>query len=88
MPVDAVVPARANGVLLIGVGLVDWLARGVVGPPLRWLLWVNIVVRGAQTLIHGLGAAMLPPTGFAFLVAAAGGDIALIVVFARPLRRA
>jgi len=90
MPIEGLVPARSNGVLLVGVGLIDWLARGAVGPPLRGLLWGNIFIRVAETLLNGweLAAGMLPPTASGVLVAAAGVDIALIVMFALALRRA
>jgi len=55
-----------------------------------WVALGNIFIRVAETLLNGweLAAGMLPPTASGVLVAAAGVDIALIVMFALALRRA
>ena len=37
-PDVALIQARDTGVLLIGLGVINWLARGAVGAPLRGLL--------------------------------------------------
>jgi hypothetical protein len=46
VPNEGLILARDAGVLLIGLGVIDWMAREAVGDPLRGLLWGNIVISG------------------------------------------
>jgi hypothetical protein len=83
--------ARDVGVLAIGVGLIDWLARDAVGAPLRGLLWANILIRIAAGVLTGLeiAAGVLPVTTFGGPAAVTYlTSIALIVMFGLALRRA
>jgi hypothetical protein len=89
-PNEALVPTRDLGTLLIVLGMIDWLARAAVGPPLRGLLWANIIRPAASMVVNGweIGAGMVPATVLGgLLVAGFGVDIALIIVFAMALRR-
>ncbi len=74
---------------LIVLGMIDWLAREAVGPPLRGLLWGNIIRPAASMVVNGweLGAGMVPTTVLGAL-AGFGLNIALIVMFALALQRA
>ena len=90
-PNEGLVPERDSGVLLIGVGVMDWLARKTVGAPLRGLLWRNLFVRVAALAVNGwdLAAGMLPASPPGLVSGALGGfSIASIIVFALALRRA
>lgn len=44
-PTEALILSRDAGVLLIGLGIINWMARDALGPPLRGLLWGNIFIR-------------------------------------------
>ena len=91
MPTEGLVPARDVGVLLSGVGIIDWLARDAVGTPLRGLLWGNIFIRAVEMVVNvwEIAAGLIVTTmGGASLAATLGLNIALIVVFALALRRA
>jgi hypothetical protein len=90
-PNAALVPERDSGVLLIGVGVIDWLARNALGAPLRGLLWGNIFIRVAALAVNGwdLAAGMLPPNPRGVLGGAFGVlSLASIVMFALALRNA
>jgi hypothetical protein len=88
-PSEALVPARDSGVLLIGVGIIDWLARDAVGAPLRGLLWGNIFIRVAGMVVNlwEVSAGIIGASG-ATIAAAGGINIAIIIVFALALRNA
>jgi len=91
MPAEGLVPARDVGVLLAGVGIIDWLARDAVGAPLRGLLWGNIFIRAVEMVVNvwELAAGLILTTmGGASLAATLGLNVALIVMFALALRRA
>jgi len=84
-PDEAIILSRDAGVLLIGLGIIDWTARDATGGPLRGLLWGNIAIRVGEIANNGwaIGTGMIPSS-------AAGGlivPIALIVVFVLALRR-
>lgn len=84
------VATRDVGTLLIGVGIIDWLARDTVGAPLRGLLWANIIIRVVAAAVNGLefAAGVLPATLSSGLVVAVFGlNTAVIVMFALALRR-
>jgi hypothetical protein len=90
-PDVALVAARDSGTLLIVLGVIDWLARGAVGAPLRGLLWGNILRPVASLVVNGweVAAGIIPATVFGGVALAAFGlDIALIVVFVLALRNA
>jgi hypothetical protein len=91
MPTEGLVPARDVGVLLTGVGIIDWLARDAVGAPLRGLLWGNIFIRAVEMVVNvwEIAAGLLVTTmGGASLAATLGLNIALIAMFALAVRRA
>ena len=91
MPTEGLVPARDVGVLLTGVGIIDWLARDAVGAPLRGLLWGNIFIRAVEMVVNvwEIASGLIVTTmGGASLAATLGLNIALIVMFALALRRA
>ena len=87
-PDVALVPARDSGTLLIALGIINWLARGAVGAPLRGLLWGNILRSAASLVVNGweVAAGMVPASVFGTVVAAFGVDIVLIVLFSLALR--
>ena len=88
---SALVLARDTGTVLIGVGIIDWLARDAVGTPLRGLLWGNLFIRVAAMIVNSweFAAGIMPATvSPSFFVAGVGINIALIIVFVLALRRA
>jgi hypothetical protein len=44
-PNEALIVARDNGVTLIGVGIINLMARNATGASLRGLLWGNIFIQ-------------------------------------------
>jgi hypothetical protein len=89
-PNEALIQARDTGVLVTGVGVIDWLARDAVGGPLRGLLWGNIFIRVAAMIVNlsELAAGVLPSTVVAVVPILFAVSGALIVVFVLALRRA
>jgi hypothetical protein len=84
-PKEALVVARDVGVTLIGLGIVNWLARNETGPAVRGLLIGNLFIQVAEAVVNGWEVAIgiLPAP-------AAGGvvlHVVLAVVFLLPLRR-
>src|SRR6266511_4546612 len=62
-PNEMLVPARDAGTLLIVLGIIDWVTRGVVGAPLRGLLWANIVRPAAFAGRQWLGVGLWDLSG-------------------------
>jgi len=52
-PVAAKVLARDVGATLIGLGVINWMARNASGEVLRALLVGNVVVQALELLING-----------------------------------
>src|SRR5205807_8924196 len=52
-PVAAKVLARDVGATLIGLGVINWMARNASGEVLRALLVGNVVVQALEILING-----------------------------------
>ena len=52
-PVSARVLARDVGATLIGLGVINWMARNATGELLRALLVGNVVVQALELLING-----------------------------------
>jgi hypothetical protein len=52
-PVSAKVLARDVGATLIGLGVINWMARNATGEVLRALLVGNVVVQALELLING-----------------------------------
>ncbi len=52
-PVAAKVLARDVGATLIGLGVINWMARNATGEGLRALLVGNVVVQALELLING-----------------------------------
>jgi hypothetical protein len=89
-PVEALVPSRDLGTLLITMGIINGLARNAIGMPLRGLLWANIFRPAASMAVNSweIAAGDVPATVLgAVLVAGYIIDVALIVMFALALRR-
>jgi hypothetical protein len=43
-PAEAVIAVRDGAVMLIGLGIMDWLVRDASGSTLRGILWGNIFI--------------------------------------------
>ena len=83
-PEEALIVMRDGGVTLIGVGVIDWMARNATGAPLRGILWGNIfiwVVDGAVNAWE-IAAGMIPSAAAFSLVL----PLVLTIVFALGLR--
>lgn len=85
-PAEGQILSRDVGVTLIGLGIINWMARGATGTALRGLLWGNIFIQVAEFAVNGweIAAGILPS-------AAAGGlvvHLVMAIVFALGLRRA
>jgi hypothetical protein len=89
-PDIALVQARDTGTVIIGVGIINWLARNAVGAPLRGLLWGNIFIRVAAMVVNywELSVGLIPSGAASFFPALTAINVALIVMFALALRRA
>jgi hypothetical protein len=89
-PDIALVWARDAGTVIIGVGVINWLARNAVGAPLRGLLWGNIFIRVAAMVVNfwELAVGQIPSGAAGFFPVLAAINLALIVMFALALRRA
>lgn len=83
---EELIASRDAGVLLIGLGIINWTARDAVGAPLRGLHSGNILIRVAELVVNGWenAAGMLPAWSAGALVL----PLARIIVFAPALRRA
>lgn len=83
---EGLIQSRDLGVALMGLGIINWLARDAVGPPLRGLLWGNIFVQVANIVVHvwEIAAGMFPAWAPALLVL----PLTLVIVYALALRRA
>lgn len=80
------VVTRDIGVTLIGLGILNWLARDAVGPAVRAILIGNIFIQAAELLVNAweIAAGLIPGQ-------AAGGvvlHLILGIVFVLALRRA
>jgi hypothetical protein len=84
-PNEAVIVMRDLGVTLIGVAVLNWLARDAVGAPLRAVLIGNIVIQVLELLVNGweIAAGILPAAAAPGLVV----HLILAVIFASALRR-
>jgi hypothetical protein len=89
-PDIALVWARDAGTVIIGVGIINWLARNAVGTPLRGLLWGNIFIRVAAMVVNywELAAGQIPSGAASFFPVLAAINLALIIMFVLALRRA
>jgi hypothetical protein len=84
IPKEAKVLSRDVGATLIGLGVINWMARNATGDALRALLVGNVVVQALELLINGYEIAVgdLPTQ-------AAGGlliHLALGAVFVLAMR--
>ena len=89
-PPFALVPTRDAGTVLIGLGIIDWLARTADGAPLRGILWGNIFVRLAAMVVNGweIYTGQIPSPSVPVVVGAFVVSVALLAVFFAALRRA
>ena len=83
---EALIQSRDLGVALMGLGIINWLARDAVGTPLRGILWGNIFIQVANIVVHvwEIAAGMFPAWAPALLVL----PVALVIMYALALRRA
>lgn len=89
-PPFALVPTRDAGTVLIGLGIIDWLARDAKGAALRGILWGNIFVRVTAMAVNGweIYTGQIPNPSRAVVAGAVSGNIAIIALFGSALRRA
>jgi hypothetical protein len=85
VPTEALIVSRDIGVTLIGLAIVNWMARDATGPAVRALIIGNLFIQAAEAVVNGweVAAGLLP-------IQAAGGVIlhaVLAAMFALPLRR-
>ena len=52
-PEEAKVLSRDVGATLIGLGVINWMARNATGEPLRALLVGNVVVQALEIVVNG-----------------------------------
>src|SRR2546422_11764602 len=52
VPNEAVVLSRDVGVTLIGLGVINWMARNATGEPLRAILVGNVVVQALALVVN------------------------------------
>ena len=85
-PPEALVVMRDIGVTLIGLGIVNWLARDATGPAVRAILIGNLFIQAAELLVNGweIAASVIPAQSAPGIVL----HLALGVVFLLGLRRA
>jgi len=85
-PKEALVLGRDIGVTLVGLGIVNWLARNETGAAVRALLIGNAFIQIAEAIVNGWEAAagILPAQAYGGVVL----HVVLAVVFLLPLRRA
>jgi hypothetical protein len=57
VPNEAKVLSRDLGATLIGLGVINWMARNATGQVLRALLVGNLVVQALELLVNGYGIA-------------------------------
>ena len=74
-PVEGIILSRDVGVTLVGLGIINWLARDASGSALRGLLVGNLAIQLFEFLVNGYELLMgqLP-------TAAAGGEVIHIVL--------
>jgi hypothetical protein len=74
-PPEAIVVSRDVGVTLIGLGVLNWIARDATGTPLRAILVGNLVIQALEIVVNGyeIASGVLP-------VAAAGGLVLHLVL--------
>ena len=85
-PPEALVVSRDIGVTLIGLAVINWLARDSIGDAVRGILIGNVVIQLLEALVNGweVAAGIIPAP-------ALGGvalHIVLAIVFWLGLRRA
>lgn len=86
-PPEAVIAVRDGGVVLVGVAMINWLARDAVGRPLRGLLWGNVFILVADAALNVWEmAAGIAPVGPG--VATFGVTALLVIMLALGMRAA
>lgn len=84
-PSEAVVLSRDAGATILGLGVINWLARDASGPLVRSILVGNVAVQVLEIVVNGYETATgaLPAAGIAGIAIHA----VLAVIFALPLVR-
>jgi len=82
----ALVLSRDIGVTLIGIAVINWLARDATGPAVRAILIGNIVVQVLEAIVNGweVAAGIIPSQALGGVVL----HVILAIVFWLGLRRA
>lgn len=85
-PSEALVLSRDIGVTLIGVAIINWLARDLTGPAVRAVLIGNVWIQVAEAVVNGweVAAGIIPSPALGGVVL----HMILAVIFFLPLRRA
>src|SRR2546426_11065797 len=90
VPNEGVVLSRDVGVTLIGLGVINWMARNATGEPLRAILVGNVVVQALELVVNAgeiaVGALPLQAGGGLVLPLVSGANFVLAVTCA-PLTR-
>jgi hypothetical protein len=85
-PTEAQIALRDAAVTLIGVGVINWLARNATGAPLRAVLWGDVFIYGVDGLVNlsEILAGLIPSAAAPALIL----PLALVIMFVLALRRA
>jgi hypothetical protein len=81
---EAKVLSRDVGATLIGLGVINWMARSATGQPLRALLVGNVVVQALELVVNGfeiVSGALKPEAAGGLLI-----HLVLGVVFVLAMR--
>jgi len=74
---EALIISRDAGITLIGLGIINWLARNATGSPLRALLWGNIFILVVDSAVNvwEIASGLIP------VAAAASFVIPIVLMF-------
>ncbi|MEA2662465.1 MAG: hypothetical protein QOH08_2037 [Chloroflexota bacterium] len=85
-PNEALIVTRDIGVTLVGLGILNWLARDATGPAVRAIIIGNLFIQAAELVVNGweIAAGSIPSQAAPGIVL----HLALGIVFLLALRRA
>jgi hypothetical protein len=86
-PAEAVIAVRDGGVMLIGLGILNWLVRAARGSTLRGILWGNIFILVADAAVN-IGEVIVGDLPSGPWVASFAVNALLILVLAAGFRAA
>lgn len=86
-PTEAIIAVRDGGVVLIGLGMINWQARAATGSTLRAILWVNILILIGDAVVNlgELAGGLVPPGPW---IGSFAGTALFVLVLALGLRDA